>query len=205
MYVIRSLFRDFVPDMSNSSQPITVNPPAELKTASQYKLVWVFIDVLSPEELAGCIPCDSEYLCSELLSEFGDDIMNLAKVKVRLLHSEPEVEEETIRTMVFSEDDDSEWGDESMGKDKNSGSELSSDCEDYVDDILREDLPRLGLMNMKWDHKDEAEPFKRQFSDENWPSHAIWFSHDTAFKGHDQEPVPSMITRQTGTLSVKEA
>ncbi|KAL3690443.1 hypothetical protein R1sor_016752 [Riccia sorocarpa] len=84
MYVTRSLFRDSVPDMSDSSQSITVNPPAEIKTVSQYKLVGVFIDVLSPEDLVGCIPCDSEYLCLELLSEFGDDIMNLAKVKARL-------------------------------------------------------------------------------------------------------------------------
>ncbi|KAL3678149.1 hypothetical protein R1sor_021105 [Riccia sorocarpa] len=45
------------------------------------------MDELTPEELAGCIMCDREFLCSELVEEFIDDVANLQKVKVRLMHS----------------------------------------------------------------------------------------------------------------------
>ncbi|KAL3680288.1 hypothetical protein R1sor_023244 [Riccia sorocarpa] len=85
-YVTRSLFRDSVAHTSEVSQSAAVIHPPEIKTRSDTNLVGVCMDVLTPEELAGCIMCDSEYLCSELVEEFIDDA-NLQKVKVRLMHS----------------------------------------------------------------------------------------------------------------------
>ncbi|KAL3683517.1 hypothetical protein R1sor_001539 [Riccia sorocarpa] len=78
-YVTRSLFRDYVPELSENSQSRTVNLPPAIKTIPVSKLVGVSVDVLTPEELAGCIMCDRELLCSELVCEFTDDIAMLKK------------------------------------------------------------------------------------------------------------------------------
>ncbi|KAL3694964.1 hypothetical protein R1sor_008615 [Riccia sorocarpa] len=46
------------------------------------------MDVLMREELAECIMCDREFLCSDLVEEFINGVVNLQKMKVRLMHSE---------------------------------------------------------------------------------------------------------------------
>ncbi|KAL3700436.1 hypothetical protein R1sor_018458 [Riccia sorocarpa] len=185
-YVTKSLFRDSVSHTSEGSQS-TVIPPAEIKTQPHINLVGVSMDVLTPEELAGCIMCDREFLCSELVEEFVDDVANLQKVKVRLMHSGKVIETfrncceftekyfscavhsqsmentvsgicssgfcyessggvgECINSAVFSDDNDSDsdWEEDCPGEEVSSGSE-SSDCETYVEQVIQEDLPRLG-------------------------------------------------------------
>ncbi|KAL3677550.1 hypothetical protein R1sor_027498 [Riccia sorocarpa] len=68
------------------------------------------------------------------------------------LHADQAPLGETIETAVFSSDNDSNWDDES-GKSVSSGSDADSDCETYVEEVIQEDLPRMGLL--KWDARNE--------------------------------------------------
>ncbi|KAL2602943.1 hypothetical protein R1flu_008799, partial [Riccia fluitans] len=67
-------------------------------------------------------------------------------------------------------------------------SDSESDYEQYVDEICREDVPRLGLVKLPTSFA--TEKLEWQFADEFWPSHHTEFSHETEFKGEDPEPLP---------------
>ncbi|KAL3692441.1 hypothetical protein R1sor_006092 [Riccia sorocarpa] len=99
----------------------------------------------------------------------------------------------TILSTTFESGSESDWVSEQSDSQVPSApandSEEDSDWEDFKDEILEEDLPRLGLM--KTDPDFFADPLEWQLADENWPSASTQFSHNTAFEGVDEEPVPS--------------
>ncbi|KAL3681499.1 hypothetical protein R1sor_024455 [Riccia sorocarpa] len=100
--------------------------------------------------------------------------------------------EGTILTSTFESESEEDWiseeDDHSVQAAANDP-EGESDWEDYKAEILEEDLPRLGLM--KTDEDFHSDPLEWQLADENWPSASTAYSHNSAFEGGEEEPIPS--------------
>ncbi|KAL3676382.1 hypothetical protein R1sor_026330 [Riccia sorocarpa] len=89
----------------------------------------------------------------------------------------------------FSSNEDSDWSEEPTSNDPVLDSESDSDWETYCEEILEEDLPRLGLPKLPATFYED--PLEWQFADEHWPSNKTRYSHETCFLGSDPEPIPS--------------
>ncbi|KAL3677402.1 hypothetical protein R1sor_027350 [Riccia sorocarpa] len=89
-YVTRSLFHD---SSAEKNHDLTASSNcADLvngvsSAAGFPKVVGVEKAFFTDLELLGSDSCDSEYLCCELVSEFGPDENNVSQVQVRLFHS----------------------------------------------------------------------------------------------------------------------
>ncbi|KAL3695941.1 hypothetical protein R1sor_010017 [Riccia sorocarpa] len=92
----------------------------------------------------------------------------------------------TVLSQPFSSESEDDWVEAS--DDSFSGSDSTSDWEEYAAEICEEDLPRLGIVKLDVDF--EADPFEWRMADEFWRSHRVDYSHDTKFKGPHPEPVP---------------
>ncbi|KAL3681753.1 hypothetical protein R1sor_024709 [Riccia sorocarpa] len=107
----------------------------------------------------------------------------------------------TILSAAFESGSESEWYSEA---DEESGpipadtgandSEAESYWEDYQDEILEEDLPRLGVT--KTDDDFLSDPLEWQLADENWPSANTSFSHNCKGKITNFRQISPSVTER---------
>ncbi|KAL3683704.1 hypothetical protein R1sor_001726 [Riccia sorocarpa] len=137
--------------------------------------------------------CDYSAKFSECPNHSGQEPL-VANVKEQVVSAEAEVlHEGTILNTTFQSESETDWFSEEDGTQlpltAGNDSEEESDWEDYQDEILEEDLPRLGLT--KVDSEFLSDPWEWQLADENWPSSNTSFSHNCAFEGEAEEPLPN--------------
>ncbi|KAL3688118.1 hypothetical protein R1sor_014427 [Riccia sorocarpa] len=141
------------------------------------------------ETFRSCCEFDSRFtLCSNHISSDSSVVAG-----VLITQDEdplPSPVQGTILSGSFDSDEESEWSGESHIEE---AEESESDWESYYDEIVEEDLPRLGLLEIPDSFADD--PIEWQYADENWPSNRTRYSHETKFLGPDPEPVPDWFQK----------